>query len=353
MREQRWESQKSLTFEEILSLCERLSIQGLNPSTSEKEGICYIEELEVDHPEGIQQLDPWPLEDVTMIHILENWRGDFFLLAGHYHTIFQRYQSVSTYCSISHPWCLPGHQATLLSQAMFWVGFRHTHSFIRVRVHTSEVVAPGETWANHQRPIWLDERHQAFLAAIEMLELPIDIVVDNGMVLLRSSKSDTPFFCSWPDAFGPCQFEFNSSDPFEFLVPASRMAATLDGRGTTIRTYLTGFSQEALKDFMAVELKARYVYRCSAHCSLGELPEILEILGRSSRLYSTLCEFQTQSLLPQGHDAAAIIGVVGTKGNFQIEVRLNQMPIARSKMDAWLEDVLGFPVAYAPLSAFP
>ena len=353
MREQRWESQVPLSFSEILSIGQRLASQGLNPATPDKEGICYIEEWEVTSPEGFQQLDPWPTEDITMLHILEGWQGDFFLLTGRYHSVFQRYQSVNTYCSLCHPWHVPGHLATLDSLAMLWVGFRHTHSFIRVRLHTTEVVTPGETWADHQRLIWLDERHQAFQSAIDLLELPIESVREKNMVYLRTNHQETPFFCSWPDAFGPCQFEFNSSNPFEFLVPASRLAATHRGTPSNIRIYLTGFSKEELKDFEPIEPKARYVYRCSMHCSLNELPEILSLMGQSGRLYTTMCELQTHSLLPNRPDAAAIIGIVGTKGHFQIEVRLNLMPLARSDMDQWLEQLLGIPMTYAPLLPFP
>ena len=304
-------------------------------------------------PQNIQRLDPWPTEDVTLIHILENWRGDFFLLAGGYHTVFQRYQSVNTYCSLCHPWRIEDRLVTLLPDAMLWVGFRHSHSFIRIRVHTTDIVAPGENWADHQRPMWLEERKTAFLAAIRVLDLPLEPAIDRDRFLLQTPRKDTPLFCSWPDAFGPCQFEFNSSDAFEFLVPASQLAATYHGRPATVRTHLTGFSEEELMDFHTLNADKRSVYRCSAHCSLKDVPDILDILDQSGRLYTTLCEFQTHEILSQGRDAAAIIGIVAGKGQFHLEVRLSQNPLDREETTQWLEKTLALPVCYAPLSAFP
>ncbi len=353
MREQRWESPISLSFEEVLTILTRLEGRGLRPVDPEKEGICYVEEWTVTSPERIQALDPWPIEDVTMIHILDDWHGDFFLLAGRYHTIFQQYQSVSTYCSISHPWQLPGHFATLLPQAMFWIGFRHTHSFIRIRLHTSEVIAPGDTWLNHQASIWVDERHQAFQAAIDLLELPIEIESTNNKVSLRSTQEEVPFFCSWADAFGPCQFEFNSSDAFAFLVPASGLANTYQTSTAPIRIYHTGFTQKALYDFQALTPNCRLAYRCSGHICLTELPDILGVVGESGRLYTTICEFHTQTILPHHKNAAAVIGVMTNGNEYQLEVRFNMMPLPKPDMDSWLEELLGIPMHYAPLSAFP
>ena len=276
----------------------------------------------------------------------------FSCLAGRYHKEFQQYESVNTYCSVCHPWRINGHWVTLRPDAMFWVGFRHAHSFIRVRLHTTEIVTPGETWADHQRPLWLEERRTAFEEAIKTLELPIEPSTDGKRLLLKTARQDTPFFCSWPDAFGPCQFEYNSPDVFEFLVPASRLATT-HSEAANIRVYLTGFPQSALFGFQGIEPQKRLVYRCSAHCMLSEIPEILSQLGHCGRLYTTLCEFQTQALLPNERDAAAIVGIVGEKGSYQIEVRLSQSPLPRPEMGDCLEQLLKLPMRYAPLSAFP
>ena len=353
MREQRWESQQSLKFSDILTLIKKLKSLGLRPADPDREGICYIEEFEVSSVEDIHHLDFLPIEDLTMVHVLEEWQGDFFLLAGRYHSIFQRYQSVNTYCSISHPWAISGHQATLHPLAMFWIGFRHTHSFIRVRLHTTEVIAPYESCPPPQYPIWIEEREQAFQNAIDILNVPITVSSNNSIVALQTTAPDIPFFCSWPDAFGPCQFEYNSSDPFSFLVPASQLAATHGDLPAHLRIYLTGFSLDELKEFEKIQNGKRMLYRCSAHSTLEEVAEIQNIIGTTGRLYMSLCEFQTHDLIPHERDAASIIGIMSSQGTLKIEVRFNFMPLPAHQMDQWLNEFLGIPMTYSPLSPFP
>lgn len=352
MRERRWEPPARLKFSDVLAVGERLGALGLKPTHPAKDVICYVEEWAVESTEEFDRLDPWATEDVTLIHARDAWKGDFFLLSGGYHTIYQRYQDVGTYCSISHPWRLRGplhfHQPT----AMLWLGFRHTHAFIRIRLHTTEVVTPGETREDAKRLDWIDERRAAFLEAITMLELPVETAVDKGQVVLTPADPATPFFCSWPDAFGPCQFEYNTSDAYEFLVPASKLASTFIPQAAHVRAYLTGFSEEALTDFADVPPRARQLYRCSVHCVLDEVPEVLEAVAPQGRLYTTLCEFQTQELLPEGEDASAIVGIVGVAGGFQLEVRLNRAPLPEDQMAGWLQRLLGYEVVYAPLPPF-
>jgi hypothetical protein len=353
MRERRWETRSKLGFDEVLAAAERLAARGLTPAVPARDVICYVEEWEVRAPEDLDHLDPWATEDVTLVHLRDGWRGDFFLLAGGYHTVYQRHQSVGTYCSVSHPWRLTGAMTTLHPHNMLWLGFRHTHGFIRVRLHTVDVVTPGETRADARRALWLDERQRAFLSAIAVLDVPIEASVEPGGVMLRAADTRAPLFCSWPDAFGPCQFEYNSPDAFEFLVPASRLAATCGGEPARVRAYLTGFSEEALDEFQAVAPGARPAYRCSVHCPLDELPEVLRAIAPAGRLYATLCEFQTQPLAPTGTDASAIVGIVGAEGAFQLEVRLNRAPLPEEEMAGWLERLLDMPVTYAPLPPFP
>src|SRR5574341_73876 len=353
MRERRWESRAKLEFGEVLALGERLASLGLGPATPAKDISCYREEWNVEGPDDLDRLDPWATEDVTLVHIREGWCGDFFLLAGAYHTIYQRYQTVGTYCSVSHPWRIETELRTQLPRAMFWLGFRHTHGFIRVRLHTTEVITPGESRADGQRALWVEERRRAFLGAIALLDLPIQANVEKGSLTLHCAEGGVPFFCSWAAAFGPCQFEYNTSDAFEFLVPASRLAATYGGEPATVRAYLTGFGETALADFATVEGGARSAYRCSAHCPPDEVPEILQAIAPTGRLYATLCEFQTQHLLPGGEDASAIVGLVGLEGGYQIEARLNRAPLAERSMASWLEQLLGLPVTHAPLPPFP
>ncbi len=352
MRERRWETTAPLTFGQILAIGERLAVLGLKPAVPAKDVICYVEEWTVESPEDFDGLDAWATEDVTLLHVHDGWRGDFFLLSGAYHTVYQRYQGVGTYCSISHPWRIREPMRLHDSRAMLWLGFRHAHSFVRVRLQTGEVISPGETRGDAQRADWLEERRTAFLEAITALELPVETAIEKQQFVLRSTDASVPFFCSWPDAFGPCQFEYNTSDAFEFLVPASRLAATFAPGPAAVRAYLTRFSEAALGDFAAIAPPARLAYRCSVHCPLDDVPEIRSAIEPDGRLYATFCEFQTQELLPEGDDASAIIGVVGSHTGFGIEIRLNRAPLKEELMAEWLERLIGHPVVYAPLPAF-
>jgi hypothetical protein len=352
VRERRWETTTPLNFQQALAVGERLVALGLKPVSPAQDVICYVEEWTVPSLDGFEQLDPWTTEDVTLIHVREGWRGDFFLLSGAYHTIYQRHQNIGTYCSISHPWRIRERLLCHEQRAMCWIGFRHAHSFIRIRLHTRDVITPGETRGDADRMRWLDERRTAFLEAITILDLPVETHVEKEAVVLRPADASIPFFCSWPDAFGPCQFEYNTSDAFEFLVPSSKLAETFHPEPAGVRAYLTGFSEAALAEFQAIEPSIRLTYRCSVHCPLNDLPEVLTAIQPDGVLYATLCEFQTRALLPDRDDASAIIGIVGIHGHFKIEVRLNQAPLPEEEMMPWLERLLGHSVVYAPLPAF-
>jgi hypothetical protein len=352
MRERRWETTTPLTFGQALAVGDRLAALGLKPAAPAQDVICYVEEWTVQSPDDFDQLDPWATEDVTLVHVREGWRGDFFLLAGAYHTIYRRHQDVGTYCSVSHPWRVRERLQLHAQRSMLWLGFRHAHSFVRIRLHPHEVITPGETRGDADRAKWLDERRVAFLEAITALELPVETAIEKDVVVLRPHDASVPFFCSWPDAFGPCQFEYNTADAYEFLVPASKLAETFAPEPAGVRAYLTGFSEAALTEFQSIEAGARFAYRCSVHCPLDELPEIMTAVQPDGRLYATLCEFQTQDIVPEGEDASAIIGIVGTNGQFQIEARLNRAPLKEEAMAGWLERLIGYPMAYAPLPPF-
>ena len=353
LREQRWETQASLSFGEILSLGKRLSSMGLKPAKESTEIICYIEEWKVDGEEEIAKLEPWFIEDVTLVHIRDGWEGDFYLLSGEYHSHYQKFQGVGTYCSISHPWKIKNALLTHLPESMFWVGFRHIHGFIRVRLHTREVITPWEKQDEDNKNIWKEERRRAFLEAVQILELPVEVTLENEKLILRSSNPGAALFCSWPDAFGPCQFEYNVSNPFEMIVPASCLAEGYGGGPRTIRSYLTGFSQAALKIFGKIQSSPQLAYRCSAHSELKGLPKILNTVGKKSRLYMTLCEFQTQEVFPNLEDIYAIVGIVCVEGEYKIEVRLNKVSLPKDEMGDWIEKFLMHEVVYAPLPPFP
>ncbi len=353
MREQRWESRQTLNFSQVLGMLDRLQSKGLHPVDPEKEIICYIEEWPVPTPSAIQQLECWTTEDVTMVHVIDAWNGDFFLLAGRHHSTFRRHQAMDTYCSISHPWRLSGPLVTLHPLAMLWVGFRQTHSFIRLRLHTTEVMTPGDMHASHLQSVWLEERQAAFQEGITLLDLPVTASIHKDQVVLHNAQREVPFFCSWPDAFGPCQFEFNSPDPFAFLVSASGLASTHHLPTAKVRIYLTGFSDDALHEFKAIEPEAHRIFRCSVHACLTDLPELSTIVGQGGRLYTTISEFHTQSIFPRHPDAVIVIGLVGTEGRYQLEVRLNMLPFPMDDVTRWLEDLCMYPMTYAPLSPFP
>lgn len=352
MRERRWETTDILTFEQVLAVGERLVRLGLKPTVPTRDVIGYVEEWTVQAPDAIDQLNRWPLEDVTVVHIRERWRGDFFLLAGSYHEIYRKYRDVGTYCSISHPWRIGEPLRLHDSRGMFWLGFRHRYSFVRVRVQTREVITPGETRGDAERERWLDERCAAFLEAITTLEVPVVTAVDRNKVVLWPHDASVPFFCSWPDAFGPCQFEYNSTDDYDFLVPASKLAETVASIPVEVRASLTGFSPGALAEFQSIGDHIRLAYRCSVHCLLDELPEVLRVIEPDGHLSATLCEFPTQALVPTGGEASAIIGIVGVQGRFRIEVRLNRAPLKEDVMADWLQWLVGHPMVYAPLPAF-
>ena len=132
----------------------------------------------------------------------------------------------------------------------------------------------------------------------------------------------------------------------------TQLAVTCSTEPVGVRAYLTGFSEAALEDFQSIQPTARLAYRCSVHCPLDDVPEIRSTIEPDGRLYATICEFQTQELLPDGDEASAIVGIVGSKGGFAIEVRLNKAPLKEELMAGWLERLIGHPVTYAPLPAF-
>jgi hypothetical protein len=95
------------------------------------------------------------------------------------------------------------------------------------------------------------------------------------------------------------------------------------------------------------------MYRCSLHCRLEEVPDIFSLLNSRGRIYGSLAEFQTTAPLPEGIDTAAIIGLVGSEGQFRLEIRLNQHPLSHQETEQWFEQLVGHDLVYAPLPVFP
>ena len=143
-----------------------------------------------------------------------------------------------------------------------------------------------------------------------------------------------PFFCSWPDAFGPCQFEYNTSDAFEFSCRPASLPETFRPEPAGVRAYLTGFPETALQNSkrlsrergLSIAAPSTARWMICLRCRYAIQPHGL--------LYATLCEFQTQAVLPDAEDASAIIGIVGINGQFKIEARLNHAPLHEEAMVA-------------------
>jgi hypothetical protein len=343
-----------MEFDRVLAVCDRLAGLGLKTARPDKDLIAYIEEWTVSSPGEADRLEGWTTEDVTLVRVHENWTGDFYLLASRYRDAYRKHQGSDTYCSISHPWRFGEPLRKHLPAGMLWVGFRdRTHSFIRVRLNTAEVITPGETRGDAERDLWLDERRRIFLGAVDLLDLPIRAEIKNRHVHLRSEESGLPLFLSWPDAFGPCQFEYNAHDPVPLLVAAGRLAQTFGPEPAPVRIYLTGFPEPALREFVNVASPGGMAYRISIHCRLGEIPSVLSVIRPAGRLYATLCEFQTRTFLPEADDAWAIVGAVGSEEGFRIEARLNRAPLPDDSTADWLETVTGLPMEPAPLPPFP
>ena len=107
----------------------------------------------------------------------------------------------------------------------------------------------------------------------------------------------------------------------------------------------SGFSDQALEAFAAVQLgtgRSTAVALCAGGAgSVGD-----DRAARPSLQYSL--RVPDSELMPDGEDASAIIGIVGTAGGFQLRRELNRAP-CRDHMAGWLERLVGMPVVYAPL----
>jgi hypothetical protein len=261
---------------------------------------------------------------------------------------------MEAYASLSHPWRIPSHLQVTLHQreAMCWIGFRDTHGFIRVRVVPTEIVTPGEGSGDPRRDQWVSERAEAFAAAIEALDLPLFVDWSEGQPTVGSAEPGCRIAGSWPDAFGPCQFEYVVMDRYELLVPAARLVERLGIRPAELRTFLSGWSPAALAAFHRLQPAAKLLYRGFVHAPLTELPAIAVAVAPQGRVLATLCEFRTPDLLPGADEAYAVIGAIGTREGFTIEVRLNRKPLPAARTETWIEGLIGAPVGYAPLGLY-
>jgi hypothetical protein len=354
MRERRWESESFVKFDEVMALSDRLQGQGLEIKGAHQEAACYIEEFWVSRIDEIDRLNGWNIDEVTLVQISERWKGDFFVLAGEHHDLYRQYTGMEAYLSLSHPWRIPDELKVRMHQpeSMFWIGFRDTHGFIRVRVIPNEIITPGERREEGRRMIWLTERASAFSEAIQALDLPLFVEWDKGSLLISTEESSSAVSLSWPDAFGPCQFEYIVSDRYELLVPAARLISKFGNRPALVRTFLSGFPQEILEKFHHLQPQSKMLYRGYIHAPLKELPEVVSSMAPHGRALVNLCEFATRRLLPEGEPSDAVVGVIGSESGFKIEVRLNRAPLPEDEMGDWLNDLIGMPMGYSPLALY-
>lgn len=308
----------------------------------------------MDRLDEISRLDSWSIEEFTLIEVAEDWSGDFFVLAGRHHELYRTHTTMEAYLSLSHPWRIPGHGNLALHEreAMCWIGFRDTHGFLRVRVVPTEIVTPGEGDQDPRRDQWVSERADAFSAAIEALEVPLFVDWSEGVPMVGSAEPGCRIAGSWPDAFGPCQFEYVVLDRYELLVPAARLVDRLGVSPATLRSFLSGWSPEALAEFRRLQPAAKLLYRGFVHAPLADLAAIAEAVAPRGRALATLCEFRSPDLLPGAREAYAVIGAIGSCEGFTVEIRLNRMPLPADRTGAWLAELVGVPVEYTPLSLY-
>jgi hypothetical protein len=354
MRERRWESESTLRFDEVLSLCSVLRETGLSIRGTQEEVACYLEEFHLDRLSEIDRLEPWPIDEGTLVQIDERWNGDFFLLAGKHHELFLEHPEPVGYLSLSHPWRVPPEVDASLHRpdGMFWIGFRQTHAFIRVRVTPNEIITPGETRGEAQREVWVDERITLFSTALEALDLPIHVERSSKGVAIASDEPAAPVACSWPDAFGPCQIEYTVSDRYELLVPAARLVSDLGTHPAVLRTFLSGYPQKTLEAIHSLQPSSRMLYRGYLQARLADLQDILAATAPSGRIILNLSEFQTRHFLAEGEESYAVLAVIGGISGFKIEVRLNRAPLPEEEMEGWLERLIGLPMVYSPLALY-
>lgn len=354
MRERRWESAEILSFDAVRTFAQHLNDLGLKVRPSDQETACYLETFSVKDVHDIDSLSSeWPLDEITLVQENPGWSGDFFVLAGKHHALYRQEVVPSGYLSLCHPWQIPeALQANRhRNEALFWVGFRETHGFIRVRVTPKEVIPPGEKREAKNKLAWMTERAVLFSAAIDVLELPLFVEWHKGRLSITAMEPDTAVSVSWPDAFGPCQFEYVVSDRYALLVPAAQLVSKMAKQPATVKTFLSGFSAEKLESFHVLQAESQMYYRGYLHACLNDMPRIVDtVRAHDGRILINLCEFETEQILPRAEKASAVIAIIGDVLGFKIEIRLNRAPLPEDKMAEWLKELAGFPVVYAPLS---
>ena len=146
VRERRWTGNPAADLSKLLAVGERLAALRLKPAHPAKDVICYVEDWAVEVSRGdrpARSLGHGRCDAGAFIR--EAWKGDFFLLAGGYHTVYQRYRGRRHPIARSVIPGVPNRASFHHPISMFWLGFRH-----KPRLHSRaspdpEVVTPGET----------------------------------------------------------------------------------------------------------------------------------------------------------------------------------------------------------------
>ena len=354
MRERRWESHSFIRFDEVRGLAGRLKSRGIDVKDFRREAACYIEEFRVGRLDEIERLGAWEIDEITLVEITDSWEGDFFILAGKHHDLYRQYPRMEGYLSLCHPWRIPDHLTPKMHQpeSMFWIGFRDTHGFIRVRVIPNEIITPGERRGETEQLTWMTERASAFSEAIQALDLPLFIEWEKGALTLSTEEGSAAVSLSWPDAFGPCQFEYIVSDRYELLVPAARFVSKVGIKPAVIRTFLSGFPREILDEFHQLQPESKMLYRGYIHAPMDDLPQVVQSMIPHGRALLNLCEFGTRQVLPTAEESYAVVGVIGSESGFKVEVRLNRAPLPEDEMEAWMKALTGMPMVYSPLALY-
>jgi hypothetical protein len=119
-----------------------------------------------------------------------------------------------------------------------------------------------------------------------------------------------------------------------------------------LRTFLSGWSHDALADFRRLQPASKLLYRGFVQANIADLSAITGAVAPRGRALATLCEFGTPALLPQAHEAYAVVGAICDHDGFTIEIRLNRRPLPDRQTQAWIEELVGVPVAYRPLGLY-
>jgi hypothetical protein len=354
MREHRWESVTPVDFQGLLAVCSRLRGTGFKIREEALDQACYFDEFRVKSLDEISRLAPWVIDELTLVEVTKGWKGDFFLLAGRHHDLFREHERMEAYLSICHLWQIPPDSKTQYHdpEAIFWIGFRDTHAFIRVRLVPKEIITPGERGEEDHRQAWLTERSAIYSQIITELELPIAVKREDKSVTLFSTDSSALLSVTWPDAFGPCQFEFVVSDRYSLLVPASRFVSKFGIHSSNLRIFLSGFPLEHLKKIRQLQSDAALSYRGFLQAPMTDLPDIVAAVAPVGKGLINLCDFQTEHFVSSPVSAEGVIGVIGEPGGYKIEVRLNRTPLSKRETGTWLERVIGAPMVYSPLPLF-